>query len=193
MNIGIFTYENAEVLDFAGPFEVLSTAKRLSKNAWNIFLIGQYGDTVNARGGFLISPHYSFRDCPELDVLIVPGGIHTTELDKREVISWIAQTAGQVQVLASVCTGAFLLAEAGLLDGRQVTTHWEDIADLRHNYPKLDVRENLRWIEQGKIITSAGISAGIDMSLHLVSKMASPELAVFTARQMDYPWHKDPS
>jgi transcriptional regulator GlxA family with amidase domain len=104
------------------------------------------------------------------------------------VIEWIRETAEKVQVIASICTGAFLLAEAGLLDGLEVTTHWEDISDLQRNYPNVQVREGVRWIEQGKLFTAAGISAGIDLSLALVSKFAGEELAERTAQQMEYAW-----
>ncbi|MGA1560135.1 MAG: DJ-1/PfpI family protein, partial [bacterium] len=130
----------------------------------------------------------SIQNVPALDLLIVVGGVHLEEVQKREVIDWIRETAEKVQVIASICTGAFLLAEAGLLDGLEVTTHWEDISDLQRNYPNVQVREGVRWIEQGKLFTAAGISAGIDLSLELVSKFAGEELAERTAQQMEYAW-----
>jgi transcriptional regulator GlxA family with amidase domain len=133
-------------------------------------------------------PHYSIQNVPALDLLIVVGGVHLEEVQKKEVIDWIRETAEKVQVIASICTGAFLLAEAGLLDGLEVTTHWEDISDLQRNYPNLQVREGVRWIEQGKLFTAAGVSAGIDLSLELVSKFAGEELAERTAQQMEYAW-----
>ena len=190
MNIGIYIYENAEVLDFSGPFEVLSTAKRLTGNDWNISLIAECDATVIARGGFPVIPHYCFENHPLLDILIVVGGVHTEELKKTNVINWIAKTSILTQRTVSVCTGAFLLAEAGLLNGLSVTTHWEDISDLKLNYPKLTVLENKRWVSAGKYITSAGISAGIDMSLYLVSQLISEKIAEDTALQMEYNWHK---
>ena len=186
MNIGIYIYENAEVLDFSGPFEVLSTAKRLTGNDWNISLIAECDATVIARGGFPVNPHYCFENHPLLDILIVVGGVHTEELKKTNVINWIAKTSILTQRTVSVCTGAFLLAEAGLLNGLSVTTHWEDISDLKLNYPKLTVLENKRWVSDGKYITSAGISAGIDMSLYLVSQLISEKIAEDTALQMEY-------
>ena len=190
MNIAIYIYDNAEVLDFSGPFEVLSTAKRLGNKDWNIFLISETSNLVQARGGFPIKAHYSFADHPCIDLLIVVGGVHTEEVNKPKVISWIADTASKSSKVVSVCTGAFLLAEAGLLDGLKVTTHWEDIDDLTKAYPLLQVISGQRWVSDKKYTTSGGISAGIDMSLYLVSQMDSLILAEKTAKQMEYRWEK---
>ena len=190
MNIGIYIYDQAEVLDFSGPFEVFSVANRLANLGWNIWLVAEEESLVEARGVFQVRPHYSIQNVPELDVLIVVGGVHSDELRKTEVINWIQKTAEKTQITASVCTGAFLLAEAGLLDGLEVTTHWEDIPDLQRNYPNLQVRKGIRWIDQGKLFTAAGISAGIDTSLELVARLAGAELAERTARQMEYAWSR---
>ena len=193
MNIGIYIYDEAEVLDFSGPFEVFSTASRVSKtqNLFNVFLISETGKTVIARGGYQVNPAYSISDHPPIDVLIVVGGVHTGEMKKSPVLKWIAETSKQAKLVASVCTGAFLLAEAGILSHHKVTTHWEDIPDLRKSYPNLEVLENQRWVDEGTIITSGGISAGIDMSLHLVSKTHGSELAEKTAKQMEFDWSKN--
>jgi len=192
MNIGIYIYDNAEVLDFSGPFEVLSTAKRLAANDWHVFLVAQESDIIQARGGFGVLPHFDFSNHPTIDVLIVVGGIHCQEVTKTEVISWVSSVGSTATRVASVCTGAFLLAEAGLLDGLTVTTHWEDIDDLSVDYPRLTVVKNQRWVTQGKYITSAGISAGIDMTLQLVSELSNSTLAQDTAQQMDYCWQQAP-
>lgn len=191
MNTGIYIYENAEVLDFSGPFEVLSTAKRLAGNDWNIFFVAESKSIINARGGFLITPHYCFDDHPPIDILIVVGGIHTNEVTNTNVIECISATDKLSKKTVSICTGAFLLAEAGLLDGLSATTHWEDIADFKVDYPAVNVVENQRWVCDGKYITSGGISAGIDMSLYLVSLLSSTELAEETAKQMEYRWNKN--
>jgi transcriptional regulator GlxA family with amidase domain len=192
MNVGIYLYENAEVLDFSGPFEVFSTASRLShpKNFFNVFLVSKNHHPVIARGGYSVNPNFSFSQHPEIDLLIIPGGVHHHELGKTNVINWIRNTAKKAKVVASVCTGAFLLAEAGLLANLKVTTHWEDIAKLQASYPNLEVVASQHWVDEKKVITSGGISAGIDMSLHLVSKLASLELAEKTARQMEFQWRK---
>jgi transcriptional regulator GlxA family with amidase domain len=190
MNIGIYVYENAEVLDFSGPFEVFSTASRVSKdsNPFNVFLVSEDGSTVTARGGFSVNPAYGFSNHPPIDVLIVVGGVHTEEMKKRDVLSWITEKSQAAELVASVCTGAFLLAAAGVLSDQRVTTHWEDIPSLRESYPGLNVLEDRRWVDEGDIITSGGISAGLDMSFHIVAKIHGVELAQRTARQMEYEW-----
>jgi len=194
-NIGIFLYNEVEILDFAGPFEVFSTASRLAlrmnpvaETPFRVFTIAEQAAIVKARGGLLVAPTSDFNTHPALDLLIVPGGVVTAELEKSAVIDWIARCAEEAEITASVCTGAFLLAKAGLLTGKQATTHWEDIPDLRQIFPDVTVREQARWVDEGSIVTSAGISAGIDMSLHLVARLLGEPLAIATARQMEFDW-----
>jgi transcriptional regulator GlxA family with amidase domain len=192
-NIGIYLFDEVEVLDFAGPFEVFSTASRLHarttrQELFAVFPISDEPRSVRTRGGLMVGTRHSLRDHPRLDVLIVPGGVVTQELLRPDVIHWIAHTAACTQITASVCTGAFLLAAAELLDEKRATTHWEDVDDLHRTFPEVRVEASARWIDQGSIVTSAGISAGIDMSLHLVRRLAGAELAVRTARQMDFRW-----
>ena len=162
MNIGIYIYESAEVLDFSGPFEVFATASRICGEgaALKVFLVGETSGMVQARGGYRVGPCFGFHNHPEIDVLIVPGGIHTGEMMKPQVLDWIARTAKQAKLVASVCTGVFLLAKAEVITTETVTTHWEDIADLRAEFPDLTVDEEKRWVDQGAVVTSAGISAG---------------------------------
>lgn len=193
MNIGIYIYDGAEVLDFSGPFEVFSVASRFLDEAstFDVFLISLNDSPIIARGGYSVNPSYTISNHPALDVLLVVGGVHTKEMEKKNVISWISAQNKEVKIIASVCTGAFLLAKAGVITSQSVTTHWEDIGDLRKEFPSLDVIENVRWLDNGRLITSAGISAGIDMSLHLVSKLQNEELAIKTAKQMDFSWTKN--
>jgi transcriptional regulator GlxA family with amidase domain len=145
---------------------------------------------VRARAGLEVKPDFSFSTHPPIDVLLIPGGVVAKEFEHRALLEWIAQQSATSKITASVCTGAFLLAQAGVLQGLPATTHWEDIADLRAMFPDLEVKENQRWVEAGKIITSGGISAGIDMSLHLVERLAGRELALATAKQMEVSWHE---
>ena len=195
MNIGIYIYDQAEVLDFSGPFEVFSTASRVcpDEDPFNVSLIGETGQVVMARAGYRVVPAYGFNNHPPNDVLVVAGGVHDDELHKPAVIDWITQQAKHAKIIASVCTGAFLLAEARLLRNRNVTTHWGDIDNLQACYPDLTVHASSRWIDEGSVVTSAGISAGIDMSLHLVGRLHSMELASKTAKQMEYDWTTDSS
>lgn len=195
-SVGIFVFDNVEVLDFAGPYEVFTTASRVygkqnllsSVTPFEVFTIGKTKESVRARAGLKINPDFDFKTHPKIDVLIIPGGVVNEALKDASVINWIATTSKQTQLTASICTGAFLLAKAGLLEGKSATTHWEDIEDLRVMFPHLEVKEQMRWVDEGKIVTSAGISAGIDMSLHLVERLVNRDLALNTARQMEFEW-----
>jgi transcriptional regulator GlxA family with amidase domain len=197
-NVGIYVFDDVEVLDFAGPFEVFSAASRVFRRAqpgaeppFEVFTVGASRSPVTARGGLVVQPRYSFADHPKIDVLVVPGGVVTAELERPRVIAWVAARAATAELTASVCTGAFFLARAGLLKGKSATTHWEDVAALRAKAPSTRVVQGARWVEDGAVITSAGISAGLDMSLHIVSRLAGNELAARTARQMDYGWRAE--
>ncbi len=195
--IGIFVYDDVEVLDFAGPYEVFTTASRVNgliapgtPAPFAVKTIGRTGTMQRARAGLSIFPEADFTTAAGIDVLVVPGGVVTAELAKPDVVAWIAATAVKAEMVASVCTGSFLLAQAGLLDGLDATTHWDDIDDMRATYPKVQVHAQRRWVDNGRIVTSAGISAGIDMSLHLVERLASRELALATAHRMEYDWNE---
>jgi transcriptional regulator GlxA family with amidase domain len=193
VNIGIYIYDQAEVLDFSGPFEVFSTASRICPDGppFDVFMVGETGDTVVARAGYKVIPDFGFHNHPKIDVLIVVGGVHSDEIHKHQVIEWISAQARAASIVASVCTGAFLLAKAELLHGMKVTTHWEDIDDLKDMFPALNVIQDVRWVDEGHRVTSGGISAGVDMCLHLVSRLHSQLLADNTARQMEFVWTKN--
>ena len=157
---------------------------------FEVFTVADAKRLIRARGALMVQPTYDIANHPKLDLLLIPGGVHKAELDRDNIISWIADTGATTEITASVCTGAFLLAKAGLLQGKTIITHWEDITDFRVMFPGIAVIGNQRWVDEGKIVTSAGISAGIDMSLHLVARLEGEELAVRTARQMDYNWQR---
>ncbi|MEW5881380.1 MAG: DJ-1/PfpI family protein [Pseudomonadota bacterium] len=197
--IGIFVFDRVEVLDFAGPYEVFTTATRVNgrltgagEPLFDVVTIAASTNPVTARAGLRVLPDFSVERHPRLDCLVVPGGVVTDELEKSDVIEWIAAQATQAGLVASVCTGAFLLAKAGVLAGKSATTHWEDIDDLRSMFPALPVRTGVRWVDQGNVVTSAGISAGIDMSLHLVERLAGRWIAERTAHQMEFDWVENP-
>ncbi|MDP2367595.1 DJ-1/PfpI family protein [Rhodoferax sp.] len=197
-SVAIFVFPDAEVLDFAGPYEVFTTASRVFRkkhtsepDPFTVFTVARQSGTVRARAGLVVTPDYTFTNHPPIDLLIIPGGVVTAELETPAVKDWIAHTAAMTKVTASVCTGSFLLAQAGLLEGKRATTHWEDIEDLKTMFPSITVLEQRRWVDEGAIVTSAGISAGIDMSLHLVSRLTGRELALNTARQLDFDWRED--
>ena len=155
---------------------------------FKVSLIGAGRAVIEARHGMGIVPHYGFDDAPDVDLLIVPGGLMAQPLGCRTTRAWIMRVSDGAALIASVCTGAFLLASLGLLDGLAVTTHWEDIDDLRAQFPQLEVKEKLPFVDTGRVVTSAGISAGIAMSLHLVQRVLGAGLAAATACQMEYDW-----
>lgn len=197
-NVGIFLFPEIEVLDFAGPYEVFTTATRVAARqnpqyepVFSVFSIAETPQAVGARAGLQFVPDFSFDTHPAIDLLIIPGGVVNAELEKPQVIDWIKRSANTATITASVCTGAFLLAKARVLSSHTATTHWEDIDDLQNAFPALNVIANKRWVDEGSVVTSAGISAGIDMSLHLVSRIAGMPLAERTARQMEFEWTCD--
>lgn len=195
--VGIYIYPEAEVLDFSGPYEVFSTASRVAGRRtpaapppFEVMLIAESPGLVRARAGYEVRAHCAIDAHPPLDVLVVAGGVASAELAKPHVIDWIARTAAGSELTASVCTGAFLLGKAGLLESREATTHWEDVDELIAMLPTTTVLRDAPWVDSGTIVTSAGISAGIDMSLHLVERLVGRDLAEATARQMDYRWRR---
>lgn len=195
LGVGIYLFGEVEPLDFAGPYQVFTAAERMhcriapdAAPLFQVFTVAESPSALTMRGGLRLLPDYGFADHPKIDVLIVPGGVVDAELAKPAVIEWLARQAAGARQVLSICTGAFLLVEAGVVTTGQITTHWEDIPDLRARYPRLDVVADTRWVERGKVICSAGISAGIDASLHLLGQLAEPALAERTARQMDYRW-----
>jgi transcriptional regulator GlxA family with amidase domain len=191
-SVGILAFDDMEILDFSGPYEVFSTAERVhrrqqgSARLFHCSLVSPSMKPVRARGGMKVLPDCMLPPDGDLDLLIVPGGVVTGARQDKELVAWIRRQAMHADLIASVCTGAFLLADAGLLDGCEVTTHWEDCDDLEREFPALQVRRNVPWTDCGKVVTSGGISAGIDMSLHLVERIAGRRLAEATARQMEY-------
>lgn len=195
LRIGIYIFDQVEVLDFAGPFEVFTTATRVflkhekGTNApFEVVTIARTKAAIRARAGLVIAPDFTIENHPKLDALLIPGGVVDEELKSQALCEWIQTVVPTTKLSASVCTGAFLLAHAGLLEGKKATTHWEDIDDLKAMFPNTNVVENVRWVDEGHIVTSAGISAGIDMSLHLVRRLVDNDLAEKTARQLEFDW-----
>lgn len=192
-HVAILIFDEVEVLDFAGPFEVFSVADELSDGArFNVCLVAETPGTIRARNGLKVVPDHTLESAPAPQILIVPGGYGTRALLKKpSLVEWVRRTAKHAEIVASVCTGALVLAKAGLLDGLDVTTHAENLADLRALAPAARVHGDRRFHDHGRIATAAGISAGIDLSLHLVARLHDPATAEATARYMEYRWHND--
>ena len=195
LTVGILVFDQVEVLDVAGPFEVFTVA-RLNKelrqeesSPFRVLLVSENMDQVSAVGGLRFTPDVTHDNCPELDLLIVPGGWGTRiQVKNANLLKWIANKSRRTKLTGSVCTGSSLLGEAGLLDGREATTHWRTFDFLRRAAPKAYIREDLRVTMDGSIFTSAGISAGIDMALHIVSYLFGTKTGEATALQMEYPY-----
>lgn len=200
MHVGILLFDDVELLDMAGPYEVFTTASRVHARTqaagadplFTVTTLARTTSPVRARAGLQLTPDATLAHHPALDCALVPGGVVNAELRQPQTLDWIAAQRRTARVVASVCTGALLLAEAGVLDGLAATTHWEDLDELRALRPAVQVREGVRWVDEGAVVTSAGISAGIDMCLHLVARLHSRDLALRTARQMDYDWKDTP-
>ena len=193
--VGILVFPDVEVLDFCGPFEVFSVTRleearrREEPSPFAVSLVAETDGVVKATGGLRVVPDHTLATCPPLDILVVPGGWGTRkESSNRRLLDWVAERARQVETLTSVCTGSMLLGHAGLLDGRRATTHWRSLDWMRQSFPTVTVEEKLHVVEDGHIITSAGISAGIDMALRVVERYHGRDIALATARNMEYAW-----
>src|SRR5215813_6029266 len=196
--VGIVVFDDVEVLDVCGPFEVFSVTRldesrrREEPSPFEVLLLGERPGTVVASGGLKLAPDVTLADCPPLDVLVLPGGWGTRQqIHNSSLLAWIGERGRRVPVLTSVCTGAMLLGHAGLLDGRRATTHWRSLDWMRDSFPRVTVEDALRVVEDGNVLTSAGISAGIDMALRVVARYHGEPVARATARHMEYPYPED--
>jgi transcriptional regulator GlxA family with amidase domain len=187
--LAILVFDDVEVLDFCGPFEVFSVANRSADPpAFEVLTVAEGPGPVLTRGGLSVNPHRRLADCPAPDLLLVPGGWGTRkEMHNAAVIDWITRAAAGAELVLSVCTGALLLAKAGLLDGLAATTHHGALDLLRETAPRTTVHPDRRVVDNGRVVCSAGIAAGIDMSLHVVGRLLGPAAAEQTARYMEYP------
>jgi transcriptional regulator GlxA family with amidase domain len=191
LSVGILIFDDVEVLDFCGPFEVFSSARAAdaaeATALFRVFTVAERADVVRCRGNLLVQPHFTIADHPPIDLLVVPGGWGTRrEARNAALLDWIAAQDQGSTLTLSVCTGAFLLAARGLLDGKPATTHWASLDRLAEGYPAIEVRRDVRFVDAGHVVTSAGVSAGIDMALHVVERLRGPAVAAATARNMEY-------
>jgi transcriptional regulator GlxA family with amidase domain len=181
MKAAILIFDGVQIIDFTGPYEVLGQA------GIEAFTVAENANPLRTTMGMTVTPAYTFENAPPAQLLIVPGGdVHT---ENKNITQWIQQRAKTADYVLSVCNGAFYLAEAGLLDGREATTFYNLIDDLQATYPKVHVVTNKRYVDNGKVITSAGLSSGIDGTLYLVSKMYGHGTAQQVALNMEYDWH----
>ena len=193
LKVAILIFDDVEVLDFCGPYEVFSvTGQNANPRPFHVYTVAAEQRPILARNQLSVNPKYSFANCPQSDILLIPGGYGTRqEMNNPVVLNWIKTHAETAQLVLSVCTGALLLAKVDLLDGLVATTHHLALELLRSAAPNTEVRENVRVVDNGKIILSAGISAGIDMSLYVVAKLLGKQEAMATAQYMEYDWRED--
>ena len=186
--LGIFLFDGVEELDAVGPWEVLAWwTQRFPEDGWRAVLLSRDGAPVTAAKGMVLGAHVSREECPSLDVLLHPGGRGTRPLAAdEEHLAWVRAQREVVPLMTSVCTGSLVYAAAGLLGGRPATTHWGALDELRALDPTVDVRPDDRFVDDGDVITSSGVSAGIDMALHLVARLAGVERARAVRRGIQY-------
>ncbi|MGP0038576.1 MAG: DJ-1/PfpI family protein [Solirubrobacteraceae bacterium] len=193
MRIAILVFEQVDLLDVGGPYEVFLTASRLqlrdgAEPSFDVVTVGLTRDPVTAYGGLRLTPHHAIDEAGAVDLLVLPGAISIDDVLADEALMTAVDVAARrAQTVASVCTGAFLLGRLGLLEGRRWTTHWEDVPDLAARITGTG-EAWVRWVDEGRVVTAGGLSSGIAMALHLVDRFAGRELAVRTARQIEYDW-----
>jgi transcriptional regulator GlxA family with amidase domain len=189
-NVAILIFPDVEILDFCGPFEVFSRASHVTQPpAFKVFTLAETLGLIRTHNGLVVNVDYQLDDAPQPNLLLIPGGQGTRPLiHNASLLDWISMKSTAVELTLSVCTGSLLLAKAGLLDGLGATTHWASLDLLRQLAPKTTVHADRRYVDNGRIVCSAGIAAGIDMSLHIVERLLGAETAIKTARQMEYPW-----
>jgi len=195
-NVAIVVYDNAEPLDWTGPFEVYNDAAEFGRangeRAFNVFIVSKTKDVVNAQG-LHVAPGYSIKDSPRPDIVVFPGGPSNRITEDAEFFAWAKKAATEAEIAQSVCTGAFVLGKAGLLDGLEVTTFHGAIDGLQKKYPKAAVKRGRRFVDNGQVVTTAGISAGIDGSLHVVARLLGRKVADDVATYMEYAWSPEAS
>ena len=195
-NVAIVVYENAEPLDWTGPFEVYNDAAHFGmandQPAFNVYVVSKTKDKVNAQG-LHVMPNYSIQDAPKPDIVVFPGGPSSKITDDPEFFAWAKKVAAEAEIAQSVCTGASVLGKAGMLDGLEVTTFHGAIDALQKRYPKAQVKRGRRFVDNGQVVTTAGISAGIDGSLHVVARLLGRRVADGVATYMEYAWTPEAS
>jgi len=185
--VAILIFDGVELLDFAGPGEVFAAGG----DGFEVYTVAARAEPITSQGFVEVTPEHTFASAPRPDVLVVPGGHTTPLLNDEATLAWIAAAAEDAELVLSVCNGAFVLARAGLLDGLEATTHSGSLDALERMAPDTKVLRDRRWVDNGKVITAAGVSAGIDAALHAVEKLIGPNTATGVARYMEYRWQRD--
>lgn len=184
-NVAVLVWPGAELLDFAGPCEVFNAAGR--HRLFRVYTVGLDRRPVATQGGVTVQPEFVLGDCPAPDIVVIPGGDMRPVEGNAAVLDWVREKSARAEGTLSVCTGAFVLAEAGLLEGKSATTHHFGHEALAAAYPRVNLVRSARFVDTGRIITAGGVSAGIDAALHVVARLAGRAEAEWTAREwMEY-------
>jgi transcriptional regulator GlxA family with amidase domain len=195
-NVAVVLYEGVELLDFAGPGEVFSAAANFGavdgKPAFRVYTVATTKAPLTSQGFLKVVPEFSIEDAPAPDLIVIPGGNSSTLTNDARFMAWARKAFKGAEVSMSVCTGAFVLGKAGLLDGRSATTWFGATEKLRTAVPGTTVQEGRRFIDQGPVVTTAGVSAGIDGALHIVARLLGRDVAEKTAQYMEYRWSPEP-
>jgi transcriptional regulator GlxA family with amidase domain len=201
--VAIFIFDDVEVLDFTGPFEIFGVAGKQNggNGHFEVFTVAEK-PKIAARNNLIVEASYTFENCPTPDILLIPGGGgfradgtpfgSRREMNNENLLAWVKEMNSKVELLLSVCTGSLILAKAGLLEGLSATTHFKAVEQMREVAPNTTLFPEKRWVDNGKIILSAGVSAGIDMSLYVVGKLHGEEVAADTAAYIQYDYYPQP-
>ena len=201
-NVAIYIFNEVEVLDFCGPFEVFSVAgRREGGEPFHVYTVAERPGPVLARNSLSVNPDYMFEDCPASDIVVIPGGGgfdaegkpfgSRREMENERVLEWVKTVSEEAEIVLSVCTGALILGKAGLLDGLAATTHHHAFDTLREAAPNATIKTDERVVDNGKFVLSGGISAGIDASFHVVARLLGESVAQGTAEYMEYDWQPE--
>lgn len=189
LNVAIVIHNGVELLDWAGPGETFQAAE--DGWAFKVYTVAPTKEPIKSTQFATILPEYSIKDCPPPDIIVIPGGTTRVLLKDADFMKWLSDAVPKTKVTLTVCTGAFALAEAGFLDGKEATTHWAAVKGLGEKYPKVKMIKDRRVVDQGQIVTSAGVSAGIDGALHVVARLRGYKVAEKAARYMEYRWQPE--
>ena len=187
-NVAILLYDDVELLDFAGPGEVFQVAEFNGSPAFHVYTVAVGEKEITSQSFLKVTAQYSIDDCPMPDILVIPGGNSMSQVNNEKLISWIDHVNQNADYVLSVCNGVRLLAKTGALDGMTATSHYRAVDNLTKEFPDVTMVKNKRFVDNGRIITTEGVSAGIDGSLYLVSKIFNKEVAQNVAMQMMYNW-----
>jgi transcriptional regulator GlxA family with amidase domain len=195
-NVAVVLYQGVELLDFAGPGEVFAAAARIGATgeapAFHVYTVGRSKAPLTSEGFVRIVPEFSIEDAPRPDLVVFPGGEVQSIVGDRALMAWAKTAVDSAEIAVSVCNGAFVLGSLGFLDGKTATTHFGAMPRLKSSFPKANVQEGRRFVDNGKIVTTAGVSAGIDGALHVVARLLGRAAADETARYMEYRWAPEP-